>query len=104
MEHHGESCANLPPVDVRLSKEDELLVVNVVDQGGGMSSKQIEKASKFFSSTAELQEMSLYQGAHSSPLAGHGFGLGVADLYCSFGSLRSWNIELSSEVILKFFE
>ena len=84
VEHHGESCANLPPVDVRLSKEDELLVVNVVDQGGGMSSKQIEKASKFFSSTAELQEMSLYQGAHSSPLAGHGFGLGVAGLYCSY--------------------
>ena len=84
VEHHGESCANLPPVDVRLSKEDEMLVVNVVDQGGGMSSKQIEKASKFFSSTAELQEMSLYQGAHSSPLAGHGFGLGVAGLYCSY--------------------
>ena len=84
VEHHGESCANLPPVDVRLSKEDEMLVVDVVDQGGGMSSKQIEKASKFFSSTAELQEMSLYQGAHSSPLAGHGFGLGVAGLYCSY--------------------
>ena len=84
VEHHGESCANLPPVDVRLSKEDEMLVADVVDQGGGMSSKQIEKASKFFSSTAELQEMSLYQGAHSSPLAGHGFGLGVAGLYCSY--------------------
>ena len=84
VEHHGESCGNLPPVDVRLSKEDEMLVVDVVDQGGGMSSKQIEKASKFFSSTAELQEMSLYQGAHSSPLAGHGFGLGVAGLYCSY--------------------
>ena len=55
-----------------------------------MDVAQAEKASKFFSSTAELDQMSLYQGAHSSPLAGHGFGLGIARLYCSYwgGSLR----------------
>merc|ERR1719266_3070529 len=56
---------------------------------GGMDITHVERASKFFSSTAELDQMSLYQGAHSSPLAGHGFGLGIAGLYCSYwgGSL-----------------
>ena len=90
VEHHGENCANLPPVNMKVTKESEMLVVDVEDQGGGMDVAQAEKASKFFSSTAELDQMSLYQGAHSSPLAGHGFGLGIARLYCSYwgGSLR----------------
>ena len=90
VEHHGENCANLPPVNVKVTRESEMLVVDVEDQGGGMDVAQAEKASKFFSSTAELDQMSLYQGAHSSPLAGHGFGLGIARLYCSYwgGSLR----------------
>jgi len=89
VEHHGEDCANLPPVNVKVRKENEMLIVEVEDQGGGMDVDQVAKASKFFSSTAELDQMSLYQGAHSSPLAGHGFGLGIAGLYCSYwgGSL-----------------
>jgi len=28
--------------------------------------------------------MSLYQGAHSSPLAGYGFGLGMVKLYIEY--------------------
>ena len=84
VEYHGEACPNLPPVGVKITKENEMLVVKVKDHGGGMDVDQEEKASKFFSSTAELDRMSLYQGAHSSPLAGHGFGLGIARLYCSY--------------------
>ena len=62
VEHHGENCANLPPVNVKVTRESEMLVVDVEDQGGGMDVAQAEKASKFFSSTAELDQMSLYQG------------------------------------------
>ena len=65
------------------------MMVTVTDRGGGMSPERLARARMFFSTSAVLDTMSLYQGAHSSPLAGHGFGLGIAGLYCSYwgGSL-----------------
>jgi len=85
MEEHGEDNEESPPpVMLRVREDGFRLVIEVADKGGGMSEEQQIKAMKFFSSTAVLADMSTYQGAISSPLAGHGFGLGVARLYCSY--------------------
>ena len=32
----------------------------------------------------EIHNMSLYQGAHSSPLAGYGFGIGMVEIYSQY--------------------
>ena len=83
VEHHGEG-SSLPPVKLVLREEAGRLEVMVVDRGGGMAKALEATCKSFFNSSAVLQEMSLYQGAHSSPLAGHGFGLGMASVYCSY--------------------
>ena len=85
VERHGdENAAELPKVEVNVRAEGGLVMLEVKDEGGGMSADQLARASRFFASSAELGGMSLYQGAHSSPLAGHGFGLGVCAVYCAY--------------------
>ena len=66
------------------------MMVTVTDQGGGMSAESLARARMFFSTSAVLTNMSLYQGAHSSPLAGHGFGIGMAEIFTRYfgGSLE----------------
>ena len=49
-----------------------------------MSPEKIQQAVQFFSTSAVLNEMSSYQGAHSSPLAGYRFGLGMAKVYTEY--------------------
>ena len=61
-----------------------MIRVNIEDLGGGMSYSKLETSQNFFSSSAILSTMSLYQGAHSSPLAGFGFGLGMARIYSEY--------------------
>ena len=61
-----------------------MIRVSIEDLGGGMSSSKLETSKHFFSSSAILSTMSLYQGAHSSPLAGFGFGLGMARIYSEY--------------------
>ena len=69
-------------------------MVTVTDRGGGMSAKSLARARMFFSTSAVLDTMSLYQGAHSSPLAGHGFGIGMAEIFTKyFGG----NLEISTQ-------
>ena len=85
VEKHGdENAAELPKVEVNVRAEGGLVMLEVKDEGGGMGAEQQARASRFFASSAELGGMSLYQGAHSSPLAGHGFGLGVSTIYCGY--------------------
>ena len=60
------------------------MMVSVTDQGGGMSAESLARARMFFSTSAVLTNMSLYQGAHSSPLAGHGFGIGMAEIFTRY--------------------
>ena len=93
VEHHGEGSP-LPPVKLVLREEAGRLEVMVVDRGGGMAKGQEASCKSFFNSSAVLQEMSLYQGAHSSPLAGHGFGLGMASVYCSYWG---WGLGVASK-------
>ena len=61
-----------------------MIRVTIADLGGGMASTKLETSKHFFSSSAILSTMSLYQGAHSSPLAGFGFGLGMARIYSEY--------------------
>ena len=73
-----------------IDRDDQHLVVRVMDRGGGMSEESLARARMFFSTSAVLNTMSLYQGAHSSPLAGHGFGIGMAEIFTKYfgGSLE----------------
>ena len=89
VETHGEVNETLPQVLVTLQAEEDRIAIDVHDEGGGMAANKIADAMQFFSTSAELNEMSLYQGAHSSPLAGFGFGLGMARVYTEYfgGSL-----------------
>lgn len=84
VESHGELNDDLPPVRLTLQPDGERIVINIHDEGGGMSPEQMAHAMQFFSTSAVLNEMSLYQGAHSSPLAGFGFGLGMARVYTEY--------------------
>ena len=84
VETHEELSENLPPVQVTLTSEGDRISVSIHDEGGGMAPDKIVHAMKFFSTSAVLNEMSLYQGAHSSPLAGFGFGLGMARVYTEY--------------------
>ena len=86
VETHEECSDELPPVCVKLlpNPENEAISVTIHDQGGGMSPEKNRQAMQFFSTSAVLNEMSLYQGAHSSPLAGFGFGLGMVKIYAEY--------------------
>ena len=90
VEAHEETIENLPSVKVFLQQKEDMIVIRIQDYGGGMDPQKVAQAMKFFSSTAVLNQMSLYQGAHSSPLAGFGFGLGIAQIYAEYfgGSLN----------------
>ena len=74
----------LPPVTVNIVRAGDMIRVSIEDLGGGMNSSKLETSQHFFSSSAILSTMSLYQGAHSSPLAGFGFGLGMARIYSEY--------------------
>jgi len=89
VETHGELNQTLPQVHALLKSDGDRISITIHDEGGGMSIDKISQAMQFFSTSAELNEMSLYQGAHSSPLAGFGFGLGMAKVYSEYfgGSL-----------------
>ena len=82
-ETHAEE-AFLPPVKVVTVRDGEKVLVTITDLGGGMSPSKLESSKQFFSSSAILTNMSLYQGAHSSPLAGFGFGIGMSKIYAEY--------------------
>ena len=69
--------------------------ITVQDHGGGMSQDKLQRSQLFFSTSAVLDNMSLYQGAHSSPLAGYGFGIGMVEIYTKFfgGSINIFSEE-----------
>lgn len=93
MEAASEEDENLPTVDVGITADASgLVTVSISDQGSGMSPDRLKQAQQFFSTSAVLDGMSLYQGAHSSPLAGFGFGLGMARIYAEYFS-GNLNIE-----------
>ena len=79
-----ENTECLPPIVVTVDREDKNITVNISDDGGGMTDEQLIKAKLFFSTSAVLNNMSLYQGAHSSPLAGYGFGIGMVQIYTEY--------------------
>jgi len=85
VEEHGEEDeTTLPSVELLLRDQQEKLVLQVVDSGKGMSQEDLRRCKRFFTSSAVLGGPTGYMGAHSSPLAGHGFGLGMASVYCGF--------------------
>ena len=78
------------------------MMVTVTDQGGGMSAESLARARMFFSTSAVLTNMSLYQGAHSSPLAGHGFGIGMAEIFTNyFGGLMEIETQEGESTVVK---
>jgi len=93
-ETHVEEAV-LPPVNVKIVREEDRIIVTIADMACGMSPLKLEMSKQFFSSSAILSTMSLYQGAHSSPLAGFGFGLGMARIYAEYfgGSFNIYSEE-----------
>jgi len=84
IEHHGEECESPPPVLVNTSSADDFIKISISDSGGGFKTGDIGQLFNFFNTSASINNMSLYQGAHSSPLAGYGFGLGMVKLYIEY--------------------
>ena len=87
-EYH-EDTENLPPIIVSVTRDVKEIQIIITDHGGGMSHDKLLRSKLFFSTSAVLDNMSLYQGAHSSPLAGYGFGIGMVEIYTQYfgGSL-----------------
>ena len=79
-----EEGEKLPSITATIDRTDDTIRVTINDQGGGMSEEKLARAKMFFSTSAVLDNMSLYQGAHSSPLAGFGFGLGMVEIFTKY--------------------
>ena len=56
----------------------------VEDKGGGIPLNKSNQVFDFFHSSSARTDMTTYQGLRSSPMAGYGFGLGLARIYCQY--------------------
>lgn len=82
MEHHGEDCTNIPPIEVTVVNGREDISVKLSDRGGGINRSQVDQLFKYMYSTAPKPSPS--QSNHTVPLAGYGYGLPISRLYARY--------------------
>jgi len=106
VEYHGEDCENIPNIKAEVCSDDEWIIIKLIDAGGGYHNGDVSDLFKFFKSSAIINSMSLYQGAHSSPMAGYGFGLGIVKIYMEYfgGSINLYNLNEGLCAELKFYK
>lgn len=82
MEHHGEDCDNIPPIEVTVVNGREDISVKLSDRGGGIPRSHVDQLFKYMYSTAP--KPSPAQSMHTVPLAGYGYGLPISRLYARY--------------------
>lgn len=92
MEHHGEDCDNIPPIEVTVVNGREDISVKLSDRGGGIPRSHVEQLFKYMYSTAPKPSPS---SMHTVPLAGYGYGLPISRLYARYfqGDLTLYSSE-----------
>lgn len=81
MEHHGEDCDNIPPIEVTVVNGREDISVKLSDRGGGIPRSQVDQLFKYMYSTAPKPSPSQM---NTVPLAGYGYGLPISRLYARY--------------------
>lgn len=85
VEAHGHIQAELPPVKITVSCDENMVGVKVRDRGGGVPMKNLESIWSYTFTTAKKPEAGLVSvGPDSSPLAGFGCGLPLSLQYASY--------------------
>lgn len=92
MEHHGDDCDNVPPIEVTIVNGREDISVKLSDRGGGIARSQVDQLFKYLYSTAPKPSPS---HLHTVPLAGYGYGLPISRLYARYfqGDLNLYSCE-----------
>lgn len=92
MEHHGEDCDNIPPIEVTVVNGREDISVKLSDRGGGIPRSHVDQLFKYMYSTAPKPSPS---SMHTVPLAGYGYGLPISRLYARYfqGDLTLYSCE-----------
>lgn len=92
MEHHGEDCDNIPPIEVTVVNGREDISVKLSDRGGGIPRTHVDQLFKYMYSTAPKPSPS---SMHTVPLAGYGYGLPISRLYARYfqGDLNLYSCE-----------
>lgn len=67
MEHHGQDCMDIPPIEVTVVNGREDICVKMSDRGGGIPRSQVDQLFKYLYSTAPQPSKS---EMHTVPLAG----------------------------------
>lgn len=67
MEHHGQDCLDIPPIEVTVVNGREDICVKMSDRGGGIPRSQADQLFKYLYSTAPQPSKS---EMHTVPLAG----------------------------------
>lgn len=66
MEHHGQDCTNIPPIEVIIVNGREDVCFKMTDRGGGIPRSQVDQLFKYMYSTAPQPP----SDNHTVPLAG----------------------------------
>lgn len=92
MEHHGDDCMDIPPIEVTIVNGREDISVKLSDRGGGIPRSHVEQLFKYMYSTAPKPSPS---HLHTVPLAGYGYGLPISRLYARYfqGDLTLYSCE-----------
>lgn len=67
MEHHGQDCLNIPPIEVTVVNGREDISLKISDRGGGIARSSVDHLFKYMYSTAPQPSSS---EMHTVPLAG----------------------------------
>lgn len=87
-----ESSPSLPPIEVMVSLGDEDLTIKMLDRGGGVPLRKIDRLFSYMYSTAPRPVM---DNSSNAPLAGFGYGLPISRLYAKYfqGDLQLYSME-----------
>ncbi|MBN3278781.1 PDK2 kinase, partial [Polyodon spathula] len=87
-----ECSPSLPPIEVMVSLGDEDLTIKMLDRGGGVPLRKIDRLFSYMYSTAPKP---VIDNSRNAPLAGFGYGLPISRLYAKYfqGDLQLYSME-----------
>jgi pyruvate dehydrogenase kinase 2/3/4 len=80
--HSGEQ--ELPPVEIQVSCDENMVGVKISDQGGGIPMANLESVWSYTFTTAHKPLPGIVSGGDTSPLAGFGCGLPLSLQYATY--------------------
>ncbi|CAB1316052.1 unnamed protein product [Coregonus sp. 'balchen'] len=103
VEHHENSTAGTPPSEGHgdagkgrpLYQVTPVLSPQIIDRGGGVPLRKIDKLFSYMYSTAPTPSLEPGNGTQAAPLAGFGYGLPISRLYARYfqGDLNLYSME-----------